>query len=135
MEFFTWKKGELVQFTPHFNSKEFECKCENTDCIDQKISKELIEKLEKCRLEFKQSVIITSGYRCSKHNKSIGGAPKSQHVLGNAVDSRPKTLTTDTMDEWTKIIASTFKAIGIAQSFVHADVRKVEGKARKIWHY
>lgn len=135
MEFYTWKKGENIQFTKHFNSKEFECKCDNSDCIEQKISKEMIEKLETCRQQFDQPVIITSGYRCEKHNKAIGGAPKSQHVLGKANDSRPKNLTTDTMDEWTKILASTFKAIGIATSFIHTDVREVEGSTRKIWHY
>lgn len=135
MEFYTWKKGEDIQFTTHFNSKEFSCQCSYPECIEQKISKKLVEDLETCRQEFKQSVIINSGYRCSKHNEDIGGAKNSQHKNGKAADTRPKLLTTDSMDEWFKIVSRTFKALGIAQSFIHVDVREVEGSTRKIWYY
>lgn len=31
-------------------------------------------------------LFITSGYRCAKHNKEIGGANDSGHVKGNALD-------------------------------------------------
>lgn len=135
MEFYTWKKGEDVQFTQHFSSKEFTCSCKHSDCIEQKISKELVEDLEKCRQEYGQAVIINSGYRCLKHNKEIGGANRSQHMEGKAADTRPKLLTTDTMDEWIKVLSGTFKAMGIAQSFIHVDVREMEGSARKVWYY
>jgi uncharacterized protein YcbK (DUF882 family) len=135
MDFYVWKKGEDITFTEHFKSKEFECQCSHADCIDQKISKKLIENLEKCRQEYKHAVIINSGYRCAKHNKEIGGADKSQHMEGKAADTRPKLLTTDTMDEWIKVLNSTFKAMGIAQSFIHVDVREMEGSIRKVWYY
>jgi uncharacterized protein YcbK (DUF882 family) len=135
MEFYTWKKGEDVQFTQHFSSKEFTCNCKHSDCIEQKISKELVDDLEKCRQEYGQAVIINSGYRCLKHNKEIGGANHSQHMEGKAADTRPKLLTTDTMDEWIKVLSGTFKAMGIAQSFIHVDVREMEGSARKVWYY
>lgn len=135
MEFYTWKKGEDVQFTQHFSSKEFTCSCKHSDCIEQKISKELVDNLEKCRQEYGQAVIINSGYRCLKHNKEIGGANRSQHMEGKAADTRPKLLTTDTMDEWIKVLSGTFKAMGIAQSFIHVDVREMEGSARKVWYY
>jgi uncharacterized protein YcbK (DUF882 family) len=29
---------------------------------------------------------ITSGFRCFTHNAEVGGAPKSQHLLGIAAD-------------------------------------------------
>lgn len=135
MEFYTWKKGEDIQFTEHFSSKEFTCQCSNSDCVDQKISKNLVENLEKCRQEFGKAVMINSGYRCPKHNVAIGGAKNSQHIHGKAADTRPKILTTDTMDEWFKVVSSSFKALGIAQSFIHVDVREMEGPSRKIWYY
>jgi hypothetical protein len=31
-------------------------------------------------------ILVTSGYRCKELNKAIGGAPKSQHVKGEAAD-------------------------------------------------
>jgi len=31
-------------------------------------------------------VVITSGYRCAVHNRAVGDAKQSQHLLGNAVD-------------------------------------------------
>ena len=31
-------------------------------------------------------ISISSGYRCAKLNKAIGGAAKSQHILGQAAD-------------------------------------------------
>ena len=43
--------------------------------------------LEQIREHFGgKSVIITSGCRCSKHNKAVGGVQGSKHVLGQAVD-------------------------------------------------
>lgn len=33
-------------------------------------------------------MIVTSGYRCEKLNKAVGGAKGSQHRLGQAADIR-----------------------------------------------
>ncbi len=33
-------------------------------------------------------IIVTSGYRCPKLNKAVGGASKSQHMYGQAADIR-----------------------------------------------
>ena len=33
-----------------------------------------------------KDMVITSGARCAKYNKSIGGAPNSAHILGEAFD-------------------------------------------------
>lgn len=33
-------------------------------------------------------IIVTSGYRCAKLNKAIGGAKNSQHMYGQAADIR-----------------------------------------------
>lgn len=42
--------------------------------------------LEPIRERFAVSMIITSGYRCEKVNKLVGGASNSQHRKGEAVD-------------------------------------------------
>lgn len=33
-------------------------------------------------------IIVTSGYRCGRLNKAVGGAAKSQHLYGQAADIR-----------------------------------------------
>jgi hypothetical protein len=42
--------------------------------------------LDQIREEYKHPIKVTSGARCQAHNQKIGGAPKSAHVSGEAVD-------------------------------------------------
>lgn len=47
----------------------------------------LVEKLlDPIRERFAVPIIITSGYRCEKVNKLVGGVDNSQHMKGKAVD-------------------------------------------------
>lgn len=47
----------------------------------------LIEKiLDPLREEYKNPIIINSGYRCPQLNKLVGGAKTSQHITGLAAD-------------------------------------------------
>lgn len=46
--------------------------------------------LNPIRERFATPMIITSGYRCKKLNKLIGGVNNSQHIKGEAVDFRFK---------------------------------------------
>lgn len=49
----------------------------------------LIEKvLDPLREAYGAPIIVTSGYRCEKLNRLVGGAASSQHVKGEAVDIR-----------------------------------------------
>lgn len=44
--------------------------------------------LEPLRIHYGRPIIITSGYRCPKLNKVVGGSSTSQHAIGQAVDIR-----------------------------------------------
>lgn len=47
----------------------------------------LVEKiLDPLREAWGQPIIVSSGYRCPKLNKLVGGAANSQHTLGQAAD-------------------------------------------------
>ena len=46
----------------------------------------LAEELQVLREVVDSSITINSAYRCPSHNKSVGGAKNSQHLLGNASD-------------------------------------------------
>jgi len=128
-KYFIFNKGEKFKLSDNFSSHELECKCSRADCIEQKISVNLIEKLQKIREKLGKSLKITSGYRCEAHNKAIGGAAKSQHILGNAAD-----LKTEDMDSLEALVEVEFDAVGNAKpSFLHVDVRDTKNKLR--WTY
>lgn len=42
--------------------------------------------LDPLREAWGQPIIVTSGYRCERLNRAVGGASKSQHVKGQAAD-------------------------------------------------
>lgn len=44
--------------------------------------------LDPLREAYGKPIIVTSGYRCPKLNKAVGGAAKSQHMKGQAADIR-----------------------------------------------
>lgn len=62
--------------------RDFACKC---GCGYFRVSKNLFDAL----ITFSERVHplkITSASRCKEHNKRVGGAPKSEHLTGEAVD-------------------------------------------------
>ena len=42
--------------------------------------------LDPLREKWGKPIIVTSGYRCQKLNRAVGGASKSQHLYGEAAD-------------------------------------------------
>lgn len=131
----TFKRNENKQLSKFFNSKELECKCGK--CDDQYISETLLEKLDQVREQYGSPVIITSGYRCEAHNKAIGGATKSSHVDGLAVDVQPKNITLDDLDLLYEICYNIFDNIGDGRNkkFIHVDVRPAKPTGKRHWIY
>mgnify|MGYP000492272052 CR=1 FL=1 len=66
----------------HFKDKELRCPC----CKVNKVNLQSLKKLEKAREIYGKPIYITSAYRCPKHNKKVGGHPKSSHLKGRAFD-------------------------------------------------
>lgn len=81
----TYEYSDNTQLSPHFNISEFRCKCgKEHETLN---NPELIEKLEKLFTALNCSkIIVTSGYRCTAHDKNVGGSGTGQHTLGNAAD-------------------------------------------------
>ena len=72
------------KITTHFHSTEFRCKC---GCGKIYIDEGLVNKLEQLFVKLNASkCIISSGYRCSKHDKNVGGNGYGQHTKGYAAD-------------------------------------------------
>lgn len=134
--YYTWKKGEIYPFNKYFKTNEFSCQCKNKDCVEQKVSKELIAKLTGLREAINEPLTITSGFRCKAHQEEIRKsgqstvvAKLSTHELGDAVDAKP---TRTSIKDFETIAAKFFMAIGIAKGFLHLDLRT--GKIRR-WLY
>lgn len=83
----TYKYNDTTQLTPHFNVKEFRCKCNHAhDIIIDNQLPALLEKLmEKIGAEHGN---IYSGYRCPSHNAIVGSKGKGTNYShsGYAVD-------------------------------------------------
>lgn len=67
----------------YFKDSEFTCKC---GC-GLNLEKDGIKRIaDEIREHFGRPAIITSGTRCAKHNKEVGGVSNSYHLTGNAID-------------------------------------------------
>lgn len=137
-EFYVWKKGENIKLSQHFNSSEFSCNCKFKECVEQKISSDLIDRLESIREDIGQGLIVTSAYRCSTYQQYLRNtsassvvATKSQHELGKAADIVPKDGK-DVQGKFLEIVSKYFKTIGLSNKFLHVDLR--DDRVRR-WNY
>lgn len=81
----TYPFNDNTQLSAHFNVSEFRCKCGKVH--DTLLADELVEKLEQLYATLDCSkIIVTSGFRCSMHDRTVGGSGTGQHTKGNAAD-------------------------------------------------
>lgn len=138
-EFFIWNKGQSGNINEFFSYKEFECHCRYPECKEQRISSNLINRLTTIRKETGQPLIITSAYRCSRHQESLRkmnvatvvAQKTSQHELGKAADIVPKDRK-NVRTKFLDIVSKQFKTIGLSDRFLHVDLR--DDKERR-WEY
>ena len=116
----------------YFNEDEFICTC-GCGCGKENMDNVLLGMLDRARDLAGVSFNITSGYRCEKHNKDIGGVKDSAHCTGKAVDIacqssriRCKMLKA--------LLTVGFTRIGIAQKFIHVDVDERKD-SNVVWVY
>lgn len=85
-----------MKLSPHFTLEEFTYSQTAARLgIDNLPTPEIIEQLkltaklcEDIRALTGHPIFVSSGYRCPALNKAVGGASKSQHMLGEAADIR-----------------------------------------------
>lgn len=68
--------------TKNFKFQEFTCKCCGKNLIDSRI----MDICQAIRDELKTPVYVSSGYRCERNNKRVGGKSGSYHIRGLAAD-------------------------------------------------
>lgn len=123
-----------------FKLSEFECNCKDKDCLGKqprlRMSQTLLEALDRIREEMGQPLVVTSGFRCKKHNAVIGGALNSRHVHGDAADIRPASGKAEDLDLLFEVCKKEAAIVGLGdgrrKGFVHVDCRP---GTRKVWQY
>ena len=109
---YAWK----CRISKNFDESEFSCCC----CGKNKVAGELVAKLQELRDIINKPIHITSGYRCKRENKKVGGSVHSAHLLGEGADIQTE-LSTITL----AMIACKIDGIriGIYPNHIHIDVR------------
>ena len=109
-----------MQFTRHFKQSEFACK----HCGESKPNLALAIILEDVREAFSAPVTINSSYRCEEHNKAVGGATSSQHLLGTAADIVVQGVSPEEVYSYLSIRPYADNiGLGKYNTFTHIDVR------------
>lgn len=108
----------------HFTIDEFKCKC---GCGENQIDVTLIDLLEAGRIKLGFPFVITSGYRCQKHNAEVSSTGKDgPHTTGCAVDIAIHGFKAFALITWA-LSTGRITGIGInqrgnmAKRFVHLD--------------
>lgn len=106
----------------HFLEAEFTCNhCGKL--APGGIPKELVEVLEDIRAHFARPVVIYSAYRCPEHNRRVGGAVASQHLVGTAADIKVVGVSPPDVRSYLYAKYPQRYGIGSYKTFTHVDVR------------
>lgn len=106
----------MGDLSANFDSQEFRCKhCGALRGPDPK----LVAVLQSLRNRMMGPLRIVSGYRCTEHNRAVGGSRFSQHIGGRAADVPGGSFSIG------QAIAAGAVGIGVRKgAVVHIDVRK-----------
>lgn len=125
--------GDLP-LSEHFRLSEFRCNDGSTIIL---VHPALVDLLEAVRAKASQkfglvTITINSAYRTVAYNKSIGGAPRSQHIKGMAADIKVKHNGRQIPPADVARVAEGFDpgGIGTYRTFTHLDVYEANRRWR-----
>jgi uncharacterized protein YcbK (DUF882 family) len=111
-----------------FKGEEFICKCGECKIIPNSLAvaiAQLKDRLVTIRKALRKPVIINSAIRCAKHNKAVGGAENSKHLLGRAADIRVEGYSGEKLTGAIEALIGTGDledgGVGTYETFVHYD--------------
>jgi uncharacterized protein YcbK (DUF882 family) len=118
----------MGDLTKNFSRREFACHCCGALPVNWAADgvPPLVTALQELRDQVGAPVTVVSGYRCPKHNREVGGAKNSQHVLGMAADIViPGKSVKEMYAAACGVEAFEEGGIGLypKQGFIHVDVR------------
>lgn len=121
---------------PFFKPSEFACKC----CGVSEMNSQFMVKLELLRSAFDEPMIISSGYRCPKHNQAVSTTGATgPHTTGQACDVKVSGAAAYRLVRLA--IAHGFTGIGVSQKgahssrFIHLDTLTQPHPRPSLWSY
>ena len=116
----------------YFSKAELQCKC---GCEQAPMDTQFLMMIDELREKLNKPLRVSSGFRCPSHNSKVSGTGETgPHTTGMAIDlAVDRTFAYETL----KIaMAMGFTGIGIASSFVHVDIRSIDGNESPVmWCY
>ena len=127
-------QSELIASTEAYKRK-----IDNTPGEEEKEHlDELIELMDGIRSAWGSAIIVRSGYRCPELNEAIGGAKKSAHQAGYAVDCVPANNKKKEFFEFCKEYLKDrdfdellFEKNSSGSIWCHIALKSIDGKQRK----
>lgn len=119
----------------YFKPNELACKC----CGISKMDDEVVQMLDILREKIGQPLVLTSAYRCPKHNVEVSKTgPTGPHTTGKAVDVSCSHEKAYLVVKYAMELG--FTGIGVAQKgtsrFIHLDILEAPGYPRpNVWTY
>lgn len=123
----------MTRLTKNISRHELRCKCGacqymTIDYLTINMAQDACTHFEKVLGVDKVILNIHSAHRCPTHNKNVGGAKSSKHMLGMALDISIVGVPNEVLFDY---FVNKYKGkfgIGLYKTFVHIDSR--EGCAR-----
>jgi uncharacterized protein YcbK (DUF882 family) len=110
----------MGDMTENFNRAEFACKCH---CGLNLVRPRLVLLLQAIREHFDKPVRVVSGTRCPRRNRQVGGARKSQHLLGTAADIQIEGVSPQAVARFAATLLLDSGGIKAYATFTHVDIR------------
>jgi zinc D-Ala-D-Ala carboxypeptidase len=100
-----------------FSPQEIACKGTGSIAINE----DALDKLQALRDKLGRPILLTSAYRSPEHNKRVGGAKNSQHMLGIAFDVRMENQDPQKFEAAARAVGFTGFGYYPKQGFMHID--------------
>jgi zinc D-Ala-D-Ala carboxypeptidase len=110
----------------YFSDYELRCKCCDALVVDE----DFLRRLNNARMIAGFPFVITSGYRCPKHNAEVGST-STNHTSGKAADIQCLS-DNERYRMLNALIIAGMMGIGVGKDFIHADTNRL---TLAVWTY